>query len=63
MTTQTNYTGKTHNYAKKNEPRAHVDLWGAQMVTRKNMMSGKEYQERRDTPCYLSPACESYWSM
>ena len=32
-------------------------------VTRKNIMSGKEYQERYDTPVYCSPSTESYWSM
>ena len=32
-------------------------------VTRKNMMSGKEYQERFDTPRYCSPSSEAYWSM
>lgn len=32
-------------------------------VTRKNIMSGKEYQERYDTPYYCSPSSESYWSM
>ena len=32
-------------------------------VTRKNMMSGQEYQERYDTPRYCSPSSESYWSM
>jgi hypothetical protein len=61
MTTQTNYTGKTHNYRKPHD--AHVQEWGAQMVTRKNLLSGKEFQERRDTPTYMSPAFESYWSM
>jgi len=33
------------------------------MVTKINMMSGKEYQEASNTPSYMSPACESYWSM
>ena len=33
------------------------------MVTRINMMSKKEYQERANTPIYCSPAYESYWSM
>lgn len=33
------------------------------MVEKTNMMSGKAYMERVDTPVYLSPACESYWSM
>jgi hypothetical protein len=32
-------------------------------VTRKNLMGGKEYQERYDTPHYCSPSSESYWSM
>lgn len=32
-------------------------------VTRKNMMSGKEFQERYDTPYFCSPSSESYWSM
>lgn len=31
-------------------------------VTRKNMMSGREYQERYDTPYYCSPSSETYWS-
>ena len=32
-------------------------------VTRKNMMSGKEYQERYDTPAFCSPSSEQFWSM
>lgn len=32
-------------------------------VTRKNIMSGEEFQERWDTPSYMSPASEAYWSM
>ena len=32
-------------------------------VTRKNMMSGREYQERYDTPYFCSPSSESFWSM
>jgi hypothetical protein len=32
-------------------------------VTKKNLMGGKEYQERFDTPHYCSPSSESYWSM
>jgi hypothetical protein len=31
-------------------------------VTRTNLMGGKEYQERYDTPYYCSPSSESYWS-
>jgi hypothetical protein len=33
------------------------------MVTRKNMMTGKEYQESINTPISCSPASETYWSM
>jgi hypothetical protein len=33
------------------------------MVTRINMMTGLEYQEKLNTPNYCSPASESYWSM
>jgi hypothetical protein len=31
--------------------------------TEVNMMSGKKFQERYDTPYYCSPSSESYWSM
>lgn len=33
------------------------------MVTRQNAITGKEYQERYDTPSFCSPSSESYWSM
>ena len=32
-------------------------------VERKNLMSGKKYMEPVNTPCFLSPSRESYWSM
>ena len=32
-------------------------------VTRKNLVTGKEFQERYDTPYYCSPSSESYYSM
>ena len=32
-------------------------------VTKQNLMGGKQFQERYDTPYYCSPASESYWSM
>jgi hypothetical protein len=31
--------------------------------TETNMMSGKQYKERYDTPYYCSPSSETYWSM
>ena len=30
---------------------------------KKNMMSGEEYTESVNTPNYMSPASEAYWSM
>ena len=33
------------------------------MVVRKNAMTGKEFEERYDTPWSCSPASESYWSL
>lgn len=32
-------------------------------VTRNNLVGGREFQERYDTPYYCSPSSESYWSM
>ncbi len=31
-------------------------------VTRKNLLTGKEFEERFDTPYFCSPSSESYWS-
>jgi hypothetical protein len=31
-------------------------------VTRKNLLSGVEFQERYDTPSFCSPSSESFWS-
>ena len=35
----------------------------ATMFTKKNLLSGAEFQERYDTPYYCSPSSETYWSM
>jgi hypothetical protein len=32
-------------------------------VTRTNIMTGKEFKERYDTPYYCSPSSETYYSM
>ena len=32
-------------------------------VTKKNLIGGREFTERYDTPYYCSPSSESYWSM
>ena len=31
-------------------------------VTKKNLLSGVEFQERYDTPYYCSPSSETFWS-
>jgi len=31
-------------------------------VTKKNLMTGQEFQERYDRPYYCSPSSETYWS-
>ena len=33
------------------------------MITRKNLMSGIEFQEDVNTPYFCSPSSETYWSM
>jgi len=33
------------------------------MVTRKNLMTGQEYEEDVNTPNFCSPSSESFWSM
>ena len=33
------------------------------MVTKKNLMTGLEYQEPANTPLACSPASETYWSI
>ena len=40
-----------------------VELVKDDMVERTNIMTGKKYMEKRNTPAFLSPACETYWSM
>ena len=40
-----------------------VKLLDEDMVERTNIMTGQKYMEKRNTPVFLSPACESYWSM
>jgi hypothetical protein len=41
----------------------YTELQDDEMVERVNLMSGKKYMERRDTPIFCSPSSETYWSM
>jgi len=40
-----------------------VQLLDKDMVERTNIMTGKKYMEKKGTPVFLSPACETFWSM
>ena len=40
-----------------------VKEYKPRMVTRKNLMSGAEFQEDVNTPYFCSPSSETYWSM
>jgi len=57
--------GKIQEYIQKTYPRQKKFMTYVHetYVTRVNLMSGKEFKERYDTPIFCSPAFESYWSM
>jgi hypothetical protein len=40
-----------------------VEIYNEDMVERVNLMSGKKFMERKDTPYFCSPSSETYWSM
>jgi hypothetical protein len=45
---------------------AHVDHYRSRvvhMVEQTNMMTGKKYMEASNTPGFMSPSSEAYWSM
>ena len=54
-------------YIKENFTVADVDtfreLHPIKMVERVNLMSGKTYMEAENTPGFMSPSSEAYWSM
>jgi len=41
--------------------RKYAMFGGDRMVTRKNALTGAEFQERADTTYYCSPSSETYW--
>ena len=43
-------------------PKYRIELHET-MVTKKNIMNGKNFEERYDTPYSCSPSSETYWSM
>ena len=40
-----------------------VQLVDINLVERTNIMTGKKFLEPIDTPVFMSPACETFWSM
>ena len=62
---KTDYTGVTLAQMERMYPRRpkYVIKIVETFVTRKNLLTGIEYQERYDTPRFCSPSSESYWSM
>ena len=51
------------SYLKQMRVELYVGPYDDEMVERVNLMSGKKYMERRDTPRFCSPSSEAYWSM
>jgi hypothetical protein len=49
--------------AKENRKNGFVVEVFETYVTKTNLMGGKQFQERYDTPYYCSPSSETYWSM
>lgn len=56
--------GRTHVADRDNFRVMHVEEYALiePMVERTNMMTGKVFKESINTPNYMSPASESYWS-
>jgi hypothetical protein len=50
-----------HKYAvvERSFYREHIE----KQVKRKNLMTGEEYEESINTPLFMSPSSETYWSM
>lgn len=42
--------------------RKEYDSRPVKMVEKVNLMSGQKYMETEDTPNFMSPSCEAYWS-
>ena len=53
--------GNREDYAVAERAEFHEKI--EKLVSKTNLMSGERYLEPINTPAYLSPACESYWSM
>lgn len=61
---KTDYTDVTLEQMERMYPRRprYIVQIHETYVTRRNAMTGQEFQERYDTPWSCSPASETYWS-
>lgn len=61
---KTDFTDTTLDQMERMYPvrKGHVRMIHETYVTRKNLMTGQEFQERYDRPYFCSPSSESYWS-
>lgn len=57
--TDPNHPKFSYGVARKEGFHANIE----KQVVRTNLMTGKEYVESINTPSYMSPASETYWSM
>lgn len=64
LVSKQDYTDVTFAQLERMYPRRprYIVFINETYVTRKNAMTGQEFQERYDTPWTCSPASESYWS-
>ena len=58
---QTDPNHAFYRYAICEIDKFHRDI--EKSVKKKNMMNGKEFMEKVNTPYYCSPSSETYWSM
>ena len=69
VATERTANGRAKKLAVKNADETYAVMTSAAfaeiepMVERTNLMSGKTYMERLNTPACCSPACELYWNM
>lgn len=64
MVYKQDYKGVTLEQMERMYPKqsGYVHVFHETYVTRKNLMTGKEFQERYDTPYTASASSEAYWS-
>lgn len=64
LVSKQDYTGVDFVQMERMYPRRprYIVMIHETYVTRRNAMTGEEFQERYDTPYFCSPSSETYWS-